>query len=65
MSRNRDFPLRLEQFQRALQLRVRVVKMRRETDVILSFAVRAQRRHDAGVRQFFVQRREVFAGLVK
>ena len=55
----------LQQFQRAVQLRVGVVKVRREAEVVLALAVGAQGRHNAGVRQFFVQRREVLAGLVK
>ena len=54
-----------QQFQHALQFRVRVVKMRREADVILSLAVGAQRGDDAGFRQFFVQRRQIFARLEK
>ena len=52
-----------QQFHHALQFGVRIVEVRGEAEVVLPLAVVAQRGDDAGVREFFVQRREVFARL--
>ena len=49
--------------QRPVQFRVRVVKVRREAEVFLPFAVRAQRTDDAIFQKLLMQRRQIHARL--